>query len=300
MTTTDQKPALSNWGRWGEKDERGALNLLTPERVLAALGAARTGRVIPLAMPLQQFNVPYYTRRGPCMHYMTVDGGDYLAGARTPGGFQVSDDYISLACHGTTHIDALCHVYTGNALYNNFPNSTVRSTGARYCGVDKIDPIVARGILLDVAGHNGVESLPADHGIGAAELEACEVAQGVRAQEGDVLLVRTGWVGTFDGDLHKWEHAQPGLLPDCVEWLHERGVVAVGSDNLSVEKGPSPDPNVVSPVHIGLLRNLGIFLMEMLVLEDLVPFGSQPFVFMTSPLRITGGTGSPITPVAIV
>jgi kynurenine formamidase len=154
--------------------------------------------------------------------------------------------------------------------------------------------------LLDVAGLNGVASLPADHAISAAELEACEVAQGVRVQEADVLLVRTGWVNTFTGDLHAWEHEQPGLLSDCVPWLFERGVIAVGSDNMAVEKGPSPVPGQVSPVHIQLLRNLGIYLMEMLVLDELCAYRNQPFVFMASPLRITGGTASPLTPVAIV
>jgi kynurenine formamidase len=295
-----EEQRLSNWGRWGEKDERGALNLLTPERVLASFGAARTGRMLQLALPLQQFGVPYFSRRGPCMHYMTVDGGDYLAGARTPGGFQVSDDYISISTHGTTHIDALCHVYTGNTIYNNVPNSTVRSTGARYCGVDKIGPIVTRGVLLDVAGRYGVEHLSAEQGITVADLEACEQAQGVKVQEGDVLLVRTGWLKTFKGDLHAWEGAQPGLVTECVQWLHERGVVAVGSDNLSVERMPAAEPDLVSPVHIQLLRNLGIYLLEMLVFEELAAYRDQAFLFLAIPLSITGGTASPLTPVAIV
>lgn len=288
----------SNWGRWGDDDECGALNLLTPERVAAAARLVRTGRVFQLGLPIQPTGVPYFPHRPPALHLMARDGGDYAAGARGRSDIGTADDYLGLATHGTTHVDALCHLWYGDAMWNGFSPSEVRSSGAARNGIDKIPPIVGRGVLLDLTGAAGREHLEPGHGIGPDELEACARAQGVEVGPGDVLLLRTGWLRMFALDEPTYHSNQPGITAETVPWLVARDVVAVGADNGAVEQYPSPG-EVNMPVHRSLIRDYGVHLMELLVLDELAAAGVHEFLFVASPLRIKRGAGSPLNPVAL-
>ena len=149
----------NHWGVWGAQDERGAANFITDAAVCAAATLARSGRVYSLSLPVQSSKVPVFPRRAPVQHFMTLDGGDYAAGFSRPGGWQTSDDYLALPVHGTTHIDALAHVWYDDQLYNGFSGNTVRSSGAQRCGIEKLRHLVGRGVLLDLCVHQGVESL---------------------------------------------------------------------------------------------------------------------------------------------
>src|SRR3954451_24301081 len=190
--------ASGNWGRWGPDDERGAANLLTPEAVRAAVGAAQDGRVLALGLPIRGSTsgpaaqrVPHLAGRPLPQHYMSVDGGDYAAGARRiKGEMAVADDALILSPHGTTtHIDALAHMWGEDVLYNGHPAARVRSYGATRCGIDKAGPIVARGVLLDVAAHAGVARRSPDVRIGGDLLGEVAAAAGVEVGPGDVVLV---------------------------------------------------------------------------------------------------------------
>lgn len=291
---------MSNWGRWGEGDERGTLNLITPELIVRAAGLVRQGKVYTLALPVQSHKVPVFPGRTPAMHFMTMDGGDYAAGTAAPGGFQYTDDYLVTACHNGTHIDALSHVCSGDKMYNGFGAGQVKSYGARRCGIDKVGAIVTRGVLLDVAALHGVPHLPASHVVTPADLDACCARQGVQPGPGDAVLLRTGWLTTFAADPGNFDRAQPGLGLAAVDWFRERDVALIAADNTAVEKVPEEDPAARLPVHIRLLRDLGIHLMELLDLEALARDRAHEFLFMVAPLRITGGVGSPVTPLAIV
>ena len=143
------------WRRWGEHDERGALNHIAAAQVRDAAALVRSGEVLSLAQPLSP-RTPVPQHRAGVQHFMGRDGGDYAAGARRPGGFQFAEDTVVLPLHIGTHIDALCHAWYDDALYNGFPGSGTRSTsGATRCGIDKMGPIVGRGVLLDIAGARG-------------------------------------------------------------------------------------------------------------------------------------------------
>jgi len=289
--------AESNWGRWGPDDERGALNLLTPDTVVDAARLVRDGRVFALGLPVQPRGVPMTPHRPAIVHLMARDGGDYAAGAVAPDDIGTADDYLALPVHGTTHVDALCHLWYGGQLYNGYSPTEVRSSGASKLGIDKIPPIVARGVLLDVAGLHGVDHLEAGHPIGPDELDAAAAAQDVEVRPGDVLLVRTGWLKVFDSDPDLYHRLQPGITIDAVPWIVARDVVAVGSDNSAVERFPAPSGNV--PVHRRLLRDYGVHLMELMMLDALAAAGAHEFLFVASPLRITRGAGSPLNPIAI-
>jgi kynurenine formamidase len=140
-------------------------------------------------MPLSARESPVYEGRTPIVHMMSVDGGDYAAGAEGDDGFKHADDYIAMFTHTGTHIDALAHVWYDDEIYNGYPANTVRSSGAPRCGIDKLRHLVGRGVLLDLPGYRNVKHLSGDDVIQPEELEACAKAQGVELRRGDILLI---------------------------------------------------------------------------------------------------------------
>lgn len=287
------------WGRWGEADEVGALNLVGTQQVLAATGLVRQGRVVSLAQPLSK-KTPVPSNRTGLLHFMDRDGGDYAAGARVANGFQFADDSVVMPLHIGTHIDALCHVWTEDQLYNGHPGSGTNSThGAKKCGVEKLPPIVTRGLLLDVAALHDAP-LPFGYSIGVDELKAAASRAGVEPASGDAVLVRTGWLENQAGKpAHTVDfNEEPGIDVAAALWLAEAGVALVGADNYAIEAMPFP-AGTTFPVHQRLIRDYGIPLLEGLVLQDFAALGVPEFLFVAAPLPIVGGTGSPITPLAI-
>jgi kynurenine formamidase len=286
------------WGRWGEHDERGALNHIAAAQVRDAAALVRSGQVLSLAQPLSP-RTPVPRHRAGLQHFMGRDGGDYAAGARRPGGFQFAEDTVVLPLHIGTHIDSLCHAWYDDALYNGFPDSGTRSTGgATRCGIDKMGPIVGRGVLLDIAGARG-GPLRDGSVIGPGDLEHVAGQAGVEIGKGDVVLIRTGWAESEGrADVVSFD-SEPGLNVEAALWLAEREIAVLGADNFAVEVIPFA-PGTVFPVHQRLIRDFGIPLLEGLLLHQLAATGRHDFLFAASPLPMVGGTGSPINPMAIL
>jgi kynurenine formamidase len=281
------------WGRWGTGDERGALNFIGPEQVQRAAALVRTGQVISLAQPLSP-RTPVPKHRSGMQHFMGRDGGDYAAGARRPGGFQFAEDTVVLPLHIGTHIDALCHAWCDDCLYNGFPGQGTRSTtGALRCGIDKMGPIVTRGVLLDLVRLRGAPLSPRAS-IGRTDLEA---AASVAIEPGDAVLIRTGWLESQTANVSFDE--EPGIDGEAALWLAERGVAMVGADNFAIEAIPFP-AGTVFPVHQRLIRDYGIPLLEGMELKPLSIHGRDQFLFVAAPLPVVGGTGSPLAPVAVL
>lgn len=304
--------SFGNWGRWGEQDERGAANLLTPEVVLAAASVVRDGRVLSLAMPIRGATsnagaqrVPHLAGRPLPQHFMSVDGGDYAAGARKiKNAISVADDALVVSPHGTTtHIDALAHLWRDDKLYNGHSADRVRSYGATRCGIDKVGAIVTRGVLLDVAGFLRVDHVEPATAIDDVLLAECADAANVQPHAGDVVLVRTGWPRVFATDPRRYQGAQPGISHSAGRWLVDREVVAIGCDNAAVgaigEDGLFAG-TVDEDIHLLTLWQHGVYLLEMLLLEELAMAGRQEFLFVAAPLPIEGGTGSPLNPLAVL
>ncbi|MEV3985247.1 cyclase family protein [Nonomuraea sp. NPDC049758] len=297
----------NNWGRFGPDDQRGTLNLLTPAVVLEALRSAVTGEVLSLAMPIRgatssaaPTTVPHLRGRPLPQHFMSVDGGDYAAGARPVGdGLRVADDALLVSHHGTTtHMDALCHMWTGDRLYNGHPAARVRSYGATRCGIEHVGGVVARGVLFDVPRRLGLDHLPADFRIPAGLLQ--EIAT---PRPGDVAVVRTGWPLVWQRSREEYWAGQPGLSAEAGAWLAGHDVSAVACDNAAVgglNEHQLADECAADDLHLILLHRHGVHLVEMLWLEELGAAGRTEFVFVAAPLRIEGGTGSPITPLAVL
>ncbi|NUU26048.1 MAG: cyclase family protein [Streptomycetaceae bacterium] len=312
--TTAKAPGVprGNWARWGADDERGAANLLTPAVVTAAMGTVREGRVIQLGMPIRgatsgpaPASVPHLPNRPLPQHFMALDGADYAAGARLMDGvIGMADDALLVSPHGTTtHMDALCHMWRDDVLYNGHPAARVRSYGATRCGVEKAGPLVGRGVLFDVPRHLGVPYVDASVRIDAPLLQEIAAACGVAPRAGDIAVIRTGWPQVYPAEPRRYQGAQPGLSPDGGRWLASCDVAAVACDNAAVgalDQDGRFDADCDDDLHLLFLWEHGIYLLEMLDLEELAAGGRHEFLFITAPLRIEGGTGSPVNPLAVL
>ena len=300
----------SNWGRWGKDDQRGTLNFITPERVLAACALPRRGLVVSCALNFDQKGPQSGVggRHNP-IHTMIADGGDALAGAQDflPGGFNYADDAVSMPLQCGTQWDALSHVFYDGKMYNDRDVALVTSRGAKANSIDRIkDGVVGRGVLLDLPRlikqpwlEDGTRILP-------EQLDDCAEAFGVTVEPGDILLVRTGmmtrclsegsWQGYCGGPA-------PGLSVHCARWLYEREVAAVATDTWGVEVIPNETSDCFQPLHMISLRNTGLLLGEIFHLDPLseacADDGRYAFLFTAPPLPITGAVGSPINPLAI-
>ena len=288
-----------NWGRWGDDDERGSLNLLTPERVLAATRACTTGKVYSLSLPIQREGVPIFDYRGAPQRLTltSASDGDRMSEYGAAPGVGANEDVLVLASHSITHMDALSHVFTDEGIYNGFPRDEFTAIGgAPHCDIRATGTFAGRGVLLDLPAHQGVDWLEPGQVVDRAQLDACADAQGTEVRPGDILLVRTGWLDLFATGAG--DYAQPGLGVDAVSFVDDHEIAAVGADNAAIECIPFDD-DVFLAVHIELLVKRGITLMEHLQLGELAADGCREFLFSVGALPVTGAAGSPINPVAI-
>jgi kynurenine formamidase len=208
---------------------------------------------------------------------------------------------LTMMEHSGTHMDALCHQAYDQKLHGGVAVADVeRSDGFKSLGIETVPPLLRHGVLLDLAGWRGVARLPADGSIPADDLAACAAATGVDVRRGDVLLVRTGWGSCWDDDA-AYQHAA-GVGASGSEWAAERGVAAVGADNMAWDAVADRDPEtgLMLYAHAFLLVQRGIYILENLNLETLAASGHRSFAFVGIPLKLRGATGSPIRPLALV
>jgi kynurenine formamidase len=295
---------VKNWGRWGPDDQRGALNYITPARRAAAAGLVRDGEVVSCARELPTEASPENPTPAQHMMVMAGDARDLLA-----PGMEMALDYVGVAFHGmaVSHIDALCHIFVGGKMYNGFDWSEVKSIGAlRNSIMAAGDGIVGRGVLLDVPRLRGVRWLELGEAIGPDELEAAERAQGVRVDEGDVLLVSTGR-DALRAERGPWNAAEEGLAglhPTCIPWLHGRRIAALGSDGVSDAIPTNTAPGWAIPIHQCCIAAMGVHLLDNLELARLsaacAARSRWAFLFVAAPLRVARATGSPLNPLAVL
>jgi kynurenine formamidase len=291
---------VSNWGRWGPDDERGALNYVTRDRIAAAAGLVRSGRTVSLSRPLNTEDEP--DNPVPADHHMTM-----LGAKDHPDGIAFAKDYIGVDYHNDTHshLDAFCHVSYDGSLYNGRPADSVSADGAALETVEVLkDGLVSRGVLLDIPRLRGVRWLEPGESVLLADLDEAERSQAVSVGEGDILLVRVGHATRLD-ELGPWDVAssKAGLHPSCAEFLSERRVAALGSDGNN-DTAPSFTEGVGFPIHVLALTAMGVHLLDYLHLDELARIceqaGGWEFLFVAAPLRIAGGTGSPLNPIAVL
>ncbi len=298
--------SVKNWGRWGPSDELGTLNFLTDEKVREAAASVSSGRRVSMAIPINKVAGP--DNPNQAIHFV-VQGHDVAVDSSK---VRFALDFMGMACHGDchTHVDALCHISYDGLTYNGRPATEVlTTTGATALDIDvQSKGIVGRGVLLDIPRLRGVEWLEPGEAVSRAELEACEAAEGVRLEEGDVLLLRTGHhrrrleLGAWDNRPPPAGEGKAGIHVDAIPWMHERRLAAFLPDG-DGETAPSVVEGVTYPIHALQVVAMGMLVSDSLQFEELVPACQEEaryeFMVVGLPLRLPGGTGSPWNPIAI-
>ncbi|QDY77368.1 cyclase family protein [Streptomyces qinzhouensis] len=295
---------VNNWGRWGDDDEIGTLNLVTDAVVRAAAGTVRSGRRVALALPLHQDGLQTGLVPGRLNPFHTMVQINYEMFG--PGTVATSDDTVTMALQAATHWDALTHVSHSGTLYNGRPADTITPHGrSRFSGIDKIPHIVSRGVLLDVARAKGVERLASGHAVTPEDLDEAAEFGGVTVGAGDIVLVRTGQSRLLlAGDKHAYGFPSPGLSVRTPEWFHARDVAAVATDTLPFEIIPPEIDGLWLPVHALHLVEMGMLQGQNWNLENLsTACGEESryaFLLSAMPEPFVGATGTPVAPVAVL
>lgn len=289
------KTRFSNWGRWGDDDQLGTLNHITPEARLHAASLVRGGRSVSLARPLATRAVqPAAKNAQPAEH--RVDTGQHGC-----------SDYIGVSYHGfvNTHVDGLCHIFTPDGrMYNGRPSSDVQADGARSNSIDQWrSGIVTRGVLYDVARHRGAPHVTDDAPVHGAELEEIAQSQGVEPRAGDAVLVRMGATAFWEAhpDAVPWD--APGLHASAMEFLHGHDAALLGWD-LMEAKGQDAYGAPALPIHSVAIPYMGLALLDNAdfdaLAEACAAAGRWESLFVAAPLVVVGGTGSPVNALAVL
>jgi len=280
--------------KWGAADERGAGNLKGPESVLRAAKLIRTGEVIELgqvlsaAMPLnptRQFDI--HTKR------TTMNPQSNRRG---------SNEELIVAEFGQvgTQFDGFAHQTIGDSMYNCFKVGDVGTrTGFTKLGIQNVGAIVTRGVLIDVTALKGVDMVPDTYEITVEDLRQALSKQRVALQQGDAVLIHTGWGRLWGKDNARYQATNPGIGVASSEWLARQSPILVGADTAPVEVSPNPDRELSLPGHQIMLVVNGIHLLENLKLDELAAKRVYEFAFIVEPLKIQGATGSTVAPIAI-
>ncbi len=305
------KDAPSNWGKWGDDDEVGALNYLTADEVLRGVQHIKSGSVFTLQRLIGDPNGdPVWPGRSPAertqvLDESTWDGDDAPA---FPGGLHYADDKISAFLQGSTQYDALGHVWYGGQLWNGYDARTTVG------GMDKasVEPIaqrgvVGRGVLLDMARFRGKDMLDKAETFTHEDLMACAESQGVTIEKHDILVVRTNFIQQFFelGDAFYEDFCEAGLVysPELVQWFQDMEVPNLVTDTIANEVTYDPNNGFALPLHCALMRNLGVTLTEICDLELLAASCAEDeqytFLYAAAPLKVVNGTGAPVNPLAI-
>ena len=307
------QPYGTNWGKWGPKDQLGAWNYITPEKTTAAAKLVKKGKIFNLAIDLKP-NQPGWTGR---WYRHTFD---YILPALDPaGGIGFADDAIAMHQQYSTQWDGFPHSFYSGKMYNGYDASKVTALGTAELSIHQwADKIATRGILLDIAKYKGVDNLEKGYVITPEDLDGCAKAQNSEVQSGDILCIRTGWMNVMMKmawplrGREPYEIGEPGIGIRACKWIKDKQISAVAADNLGVEAIPF-DPEGVKlvsdigfkgfPVHAELLVHQGVALGEIWNFEELAKDcdadGVYEFMLIAPPLRIVGGVGSPLSPLAI-
>jgi kynurenine formamidase len=286
---------ISNWGRWGKEDELGTINLITPEKRKAAAALVRDGVSVSMALDLNK--VKDANNSNPFEHQLSRSKF---------GGHEGAGDRYAVEYHGFahSHVDGLPHFAHKGKFYNGFAYEDAQANGARKLGVQNMkEGIITRGVLVDMPWLRGVDFLEPGTAITSKDLEAWEAKTGVKVGSGDVLLIRTGrWDAVRKRGSWNFITEGAGSHASVALWLKARDVAVIGSDGVS-DVMPSGVEGLINPLHELVLVGLGMPILDNLDLDAVARAARTrnrwTFMFVGAPLRVPGGTGSPLNPLAI-
>ena len=295
--------SLSNWGRWGDDDQKGTLNLLSPEKTKRALGLVQEGTTVSCARDVTWKSAVDINVQA--QHFM-LGGGDKYRPGEGPDRQAVSD-YFGMVFHGymVTHVDSLAHFMWDGTLYNGVSSRVVdsREGALSHDVLAAKQGIITRGVLVDAARLRGVEVIERGDGVGLDDVERAERECGFTIEEGDVLLLRTGQLGHRDrtGPVDP-SAGSAGPKPELLPLFKERGIAVMGSDTGN-DVMPSGYERFSNPVHqVGIVA-LGLWILDNAWLDDLseacAARNRWEFLISINPLRLPTVTGSPVNPIAV-
>ncbi len=280
--------------KWGATDERGAGNHMKPETVLRAARLIKTGEVFELGRVLSESMPMPAGRRFEILTKRTRnDPGTNHRG---------SNEELVVAEIGQvgTQFDTFSHQMIGSSMYNCLKLEDIASrTGFTKLGVQQVGALVTRGVLIDVAALKRTPVLAENYEITPQDLQQALAEQKLTLQPGDAVLIHTGWGTLWGKDNARYQRVSPGIGTAAAEWLAKQDPMLVGSDNTAVEISPNPNPQLAGPVHQIMLVVNGIHLLENLRLDELAARRAHEFALIVEPLKIQGGTGSTVAPIAI-
>ena len=280
--------------KWGPEDERGSANHMKPETVLRAARLMRSGQVFELGRVLSG-SMPFFGTRRFDVHLKRT----FMNPQPNRRG---SNEEVVTSEIGQvgTQFDGFSHQTIGTSLYNCIQLDAIATrTGFTRLGVEKVGTLMTRGVLVDVAALKGVSMLPDAQEITPRDLQDALARQKLTLQPGDAVLIHTGWGRLWGTDNARYVKSNPGVGVGAAEWLAKQDPMLVGADNWSVEVAPNPDPQLNLPVHQIMLVVNGIHLLENMKLDELAAQQVYEFALIVQPLKIQGGTGSTVAPVAI-
>ena len=281
----------------GAEDTLGAINHLSSEKVIEAAKLVRTGKTYPLGV-VTGWETPAY----PPRHYaITIIQPGFHNGPTMGANLATGNDDLLYTWMGIgSQIDGLGHMGINHEYYNGLtPEDFVTTTGLTALSIDKLPPIVSRGILLDMTRHFGETPLPAGRVFNEAEIKAQAKAQGVTIGKGDVVLFHTGWQALAGAASETFMAGEPGLGLAGAKYLASLDVVAVGADTWGLEVVPGEDETLVFPVHPELLAKNGIYILENMNVGELARDEGWEFLFVLGQPRFEGAVQAVINPVAI-
>lgn len=280
--------------KWGAKDQRGAGNHMQPETVLRATRLIRTGQVFELGRVLEE-GMPIQSTRRFEVHTKrtTMNQESNRRGSN-------EELVVSEIGQVGTQFDGFAHQTIGDSMYNCVKVEEVATrTGFTKLGIQNVGSLMTRGVLIDVAALKGVPMLPDTYEITPADLQQALARQKLTLQPGDAAIVHTGWGKLWGKDNARYAKTNPGLGAAAGEWLAKQDPMIVGSDNIGINVSPSPDPLISNPIHQIMLVVNGIHLLENLRLDELAASGTTEFALIVQPLKIQGGSGSTVAPMAV-
>ncbi|MEM7541829.1 MAG: cyclase family protein [Pseudomonadota bacterium] len=291
--------ALDKWwpSKWGADDELGAFNMLGPELTLKAAKLIKTGKTYRLGIETNK-HTPAFKPRSFDVRILMPNQYDGEAYGENKFGY--ADDIIAGWIGVGSQLDGLGHPNQGGIYYNGKRAiDFVRVDGVKMFGIENIPPVVARGVLIDMAACLGKDILTEGTAYTREMIIECEQEQGLSIEEGDVVLFNSGWMNVLDSDPKRFGEVEPGVGISGAEYLVEKNVIAVGADSWGVEVHPPEDPDIVYHVHQILMTYNGIYLLENMDTRELAKDKAYEFMFVLGPARLSGTVQSIINPIAI-
>ena len=294
--------------KWGADDIHGSMNMITPERILASLSMVKHGKYYDLShvlhqdIPIPGFHGSYFANT----QYTLENGAEWhdRVIGNMKNGYSAQNLRMSISDHSGTHIDQLNHVgkrlEDGDfRLYNGIKNKDIIDTfGTKKLGAENFPPLITRGILVDIPGFLK-KDLDVGYCISPEEINGALEKQGTEVKEGDVVLVYTGWSRYWD-DAEKTLTGEPGLAKACAKWANDHNIISWGTDQFATDPIPFEEPGEALPMHLEMLTKSGIRLIENVYMDEIVKEKVYEFCILGLPLKIKGGTGSPLRLIALV